>query len=376
MKQFIYSIFFLIAINPAFSQIKEVLLKRSFKVDKNTVLKLDLDNVAIVFEESFDDKIHFDYDITFIRYPKRKREDLLDDINIKISKQDNIVNLDVKNSMYVGVNRNYLYTMDSLKSAIIYYGKNYKKNKYVYKVKEKLLNEIANSVGNDLEDFLFKNKSKYENQDFINTKKKNLKSFIIKVPKYILIKIKALHSNLVFNYDIEKPIVANTFQGKLKFKKLLSEDNKLVLMNGFFQAEEIKGGTYDLKDVYPAKIGLISNAKLKTETSGIQIGEIGGNVEINDFNSKLYLYNFNKNFINFGLKGDYSKLNLYQVNDSNYSMNVYVYNTTLNMNEVKTSFGISKEEKLTKILNKKVKFNETSSGNIEVELKNGILNIK
>lgn len=43
---------------------------------------------------------------------------------------------------------------------------------------------------------------------------------------------------------------------------------------------------------------------------------------------------------------------------------------------MKTSFGVSKEEKLTKILSKKVKLNETSSGNIEIELKSGILNIK
>ena len=46
------------------------------------------------------------------------------------------------------------------------------------------------------------------------------------------------------------------------------------------------------------------------------------------------------------------------------------------MNEIKATFGISKEKKLTKILEKKVKLNETSSGNIEIELKNGILNIK
>ena len=55
-------------------------------------------------------------------------------------------------------------------------------------------------------------------------------------------------------------------------------------------------------------------------------------------------------------------------------MNVYGHNTTLNMNNKKTTFGVSKEKKTTKILDKKAK-NNNSSGNIELELKNGILNI-
>ncbi|TXD53483.1 MULTISPECIES: hypothetical protein [unclassified Polaribacter] len=376
MKPFIYSILLFFIGTISFSQTKEVILKKHFKVDKNTVLNLDLDNVAIVFEESLDDKIHFDYGITFIRYPKRKREDLLDDINVKTSQKGNTITLDVKNSMYVGINSNYLYSMDSLKSAIMYYGKTYRKRAYDYKTKEILLNEIVRSVGNDLEDFLFKNKSKYENQAFINTKKKDLKSFIIRVPKYTCIKIKALHSNLTFKYDIEKSIVVNAFQGDLKFKKLVSKDIKFVLMNGFFQAEEIKAGAYSLKDVHPTKIGSISNAKLETETSSIEIGEIGENVQFNDFNSKLYFYDFGKNFTKFDLKGDYSKLTLYKVKNSHYNLNVYGFNTTLNMNEVKTTFGISKEKEMTKILEKKVKLNEVSSGKVEIELTNAILTIK
>ena len=376
MKPFIYSILFLFIVNITFSQTKEVILKKSFKVNENTILNLDVDNVAIVFEESFDDKIHFNYNMTFIRYPKSSMQKLLNGVNVKTSKKGNNITLDVKNSMYVGVNSNYFYTMDSLKSAITYYWKTYRKNKSVYKAKETMLNEIANSVGNDLEDFLVKNKNKYKNEEYSNSRKKNVKSFIIKAPKYILFKIKALHSNLTFKYDIEKTIDINAFKGELKFKRLLSKDNRFVLMNGFFQAEEINGGTYNLKDVYPTKIGVIFNAKLETETSNLQIGEIGKNVQINDFNSKLYFYNFGKDFTKFDLNGDYSKLNLYKVKTSKYNLNVYGFNTTLNMNEIKATFGISKEKKMTKILEKKVKLNETSSGNIEIELKNGILNIK
>ena len=147
-------------------------------------------------------------------------------------------------------------------------------------------------------------------------------------------------------------------------------------MNGFFQAEEIKGGLYSLKDVYPAKIGLISNAILETETSSIQIGEIGENVAITDFNSKFYFYNFSNNFKQFKFKGEYSALSHYKVKEANYSMNVFGFNTLLKMNTVNATFGMSKDKKLEKILEKKAPKDKVSPGNIEVEVRNGILNIK
>lgn len=376
MKPFIYSVLFFLVIPFSFSQTKEVLLKRSYKVDENTVLNLDLDNVAIVFEESFDDRIHFDYAMTFIRYPKRKKEDLLDGVNVKTSKKGNIVTLDVKNSMYVGMSKSPLLSIDSLKVAMTNYMKYHKKKSNLYKTKDSLINEIKYSLGGELNSFLFSNRGKYANDAFIKKQKDIDKIFIIKVPKYITIKIKALHSSLTFNYDVKKTIIANTFRGKLKFKKLLSKDNKFQLIYGFFQVEEIQGGNYRFKGVHPTKIGSISKTKIDLETSTLIIGEIGENVEINDFSSKLYLYNFNEKFTKFNFAGDYSELNLYKVKDTNFSMDVSGFNTTLNMEGVKTSFGASTERELTKILQKKRKENSPFLGNVEVILKNGILNIK
>ena len=57
-------------------------------------------------------------------------------------------------------------------------------------------------------------------------------------------------------------------------------------------------------------------------------------------------------------------------------MDVSGLNTILNMEGTKTSFGASTEKELTKILQKKRKENEPFLGNIEVVLRNGILNIK
>lgn len=373
MKPYIYSIIFLLGINFSFSQTTEVLLKKSYKVDENTILSLDLDNVAIVFEESFDDKIHFDYKMTFTRYPKKRKENLLKGVNVKTSKKVDSIYLNVKNSMYVGMGKSTFLEMDSLKVMIKNYFKYCKEKKYSYKVKDSVLKEIETSLGNELDSYVFLNKKKYMNDDFIKKQKQIDKSFIIKVPKYIKLKIKALHTNFTFNYDVIQTIVANTYKGKFKFQKLTSPKNKFVLMSGFFQAEEIIGGSYELKNVYPFKIGSISNANISSETSELKIGEVEKRVSISDFDSKFYLYNFSQNFSKFDLKGNYSELNLFKVKESNYAMNVFGLKTTLNMNGTKTTFGTSDEKEFTKILEKKPKAN--SSGTIELKLTNGILNI-
>ena len=54
-------------------------------------------------------------------------------------------------------------------------------------------------------------------------------------------------------------------------------------MNGIFQAEEVYGGSYDLKDFYKVRIGSVENVILKTESLKGQIGEIKDNVIFKDF---------------------------------------------------------------------------------------------
>lgn len=378
MKQFIYSILFICTIHTTFSQTQELVLKNNFKTNENTILNIDVDNVTIQFEESNDNIIYLDYSIVF----KDKSEEIIykvfRDIDAAVLKDKNVVKLKVKNSMLLGelynLDVDVMNDLDEFKKLMKDYYKIRKENQFLYKSKDALLSEIEFSLGPDLHDYFKRLKKKYPNKNFGKSSRKFQQKFIIKVPKNLRIKIKALHSRITFHYDIDRPIEVSTFKTYLKFKKINNTENKFNLTNGLFQSKEIIGGIYNLKDLRKTVIGSISNAKIDAETSKIQIGEIGKNVLFNDFNSKLHFYNFDKNFSKFKLVGDYSELNLYKVKNSNYSMNVFGFNTALNMDDVKTTFGTSKEKKLTKILEKKAK-NNTSSGNIEIELKNGVFNI-
>lgn len=386
MKPYIFSILFLLLTNISVAQTKEVLLKKSFKVDENTILNLDLDNANVHIIESEDDKIHFNYQITFYNYSRRKIDDLLDESLIKTSKTQNQIFLIAKNSKYLGIDIRFKPNIDFTnfknpindvyKEYINNFYKAYRDRKFVHITKDSLLREIDFSIGSDYENYIKKDIDNFPQKKPLKTDKKIEKNFIIQVPKYVQLHIKSIESDINCDYDIETEFKMDSFKGIFKFKRINGVNTQITSSNGILETYSISNGKTDFRDMKKVIIGALTNTEIVTETSKIQIGEIGKNVSINDFNSKLYLYNFSKNFSKFSLKGDYSELNFYNIKDNNFSMDVSGFNTALNMNGVKTTFGISKEEKMTKILQKKRKENIPFLGNIEVELKHGIINLK
>jgi hypothetical protein len=351
------------------------MLNKSYGANENTILNLDLTNVAILLEESTDGKIHFDYEITFGRYSKRKREMIKDQVDVSTQKRNDLITLKVNNSIFFGLNHHRYISFDSLKEAVKDYAKTFNKPKNEYKTKDSLIHEIRGSSGTNLRDFIKKNRARYEDPEYLKKRKVFVQRFVIKVPKNMQIRLKGIRSNVTVNYDVESKFVVNTFNGFLKFKKLKSAENVFSITNGIFQAEELAGGDYNFKDVNKLLLGKVSNLKLNAEACKIQIGEIGENVNLVDFDSKINFYNFNQNFDQFRYKGDYSKLWLYNIKKNNYSLDVYGRNTALNMDSVKTTFGEAGDQKMTKILEKRANTQSNVLGNVEIELVNGIVNI-
>ena len=376
MKPYIFSILFCVITSISFSQTKEVILKKSYKVDESTALEIDIDNASIVFEESNDNKIHFDYFILFNEDSEKAQFKVFNGVDASSSKINNKVKLIVKNSMYLGELYSLDVGMEAYKKHIKDIFSSINKNQFEYKSKDSVLKEISFSKGSYTDDYFKKLKIENPNKNWGKSASKFKQYFTIKVPKHVKIKLKSLHSIVDFNYDLEQTFILNSFKTHFKFKNILAKENRIIASNGIFQAEEIHNGRIEFLDMYKVVIGEISNVSIATETSRIQIGEVGKSVDFNDFNSKLYLYNFSKNFTKFNLTGDYSELNFYKVVENNFSMDISGHNTVLNMNENKASFGVNKEEKLIKILQKKRKENVPFLGNIEVVLRNGILNIK
>jgi len=375
MKQFIYSIVFVFTVNTSFSQIEELVLKKSFEVNQNTILNLNIDNATIQFVESTDNKIHIDYSILFNKDSEELVYKAFKDLYASATMNSNVVNLEVKNSMYLGELYFIEVDMDTYKKHIKNYFRNIKRNKLLYKSKDSLLKEIYFSSGPDSNDYFRKLKRENPNKYFGKLNRRFEQKFIIKAPKHLILKIKALRSKINFNYDISKSIELNSFNTYLKFKSLESKHNKFSLHSGIFQSEKVVGGNYFFKDVTKVSIGSISDAKLDTETSKIQIGEIGKNVDFKDFNSKLYFYNFNKNFEVFKFIGDYSKVYFFDKKNT-VSLTAYGNTTAINFDDQKFNFEPTKKGEKIKMLEKKVKNKENYFGHIDLNITHGIIEIK
>ena len=375
MKPFIYSIVFVFAINTSFSQTEELVLKKSFEVNQNTILNLDVDNATIQFVESTDNKIHIDYSILFNKDSEEVVYKAFKDLYASATKNNNVVSLEVKNSMFLGELYFIEVDIDTYKKHIKNYFRNIRPNKFLYKSKDSLLKEIYFSSGTDSNDYFRKLKRENPNKNFGKLSRKFEQKFIIKAPKYMLLKIKALRSKINFNYDISKSIELNSFKTYLKFKKLESKQNKFRLHSGIFQSEKVEGGNYFFKDVTKVSIGSISDAKLDTETSKIQIGEVGKNVDFKDFNSKLYFYNFYKNFETFKLTGDYSKVYFFDKKNT-VSLTAFGNTTAINFDDQKFNFEPRKRKNKFIMLEKKVKNKENYYGHVDLNITHGIIDIK
>ncbi len=378
MKPYIYKIttlFFFIAFTN-YSQTKETVLKRTFKADKNTILNLDLTNVGVTFEESPNDSIYFDFHMISFRNAKWRRKNVVNQSKFKVDVKNNLINLNMRNSSYLGFDFLYAYDNKTETTAWLskYFNQEAESLSQNYKSKDQIIKEIELSFVNTWSNYYKKKYVEFLENEKLNIKIREVQYFVIKVPKYVKIRLKTSECNIKFNYNLTSNFVMNSFRGISKFDEILGLDNRIIISKGVLQANKIQGARLEILDAIQVKIGEVKKSDFVSETSNVQIGKIGENVKFNDFNSKIFLFNFSDSFIDFNLTGDYSILNLYKVKESNYAMNIFGLKTTLNMNNTKTTFGTSEENQFTKILEKKPKPN--SSGTIELKLKNGILNIK
>ena len=157
------------------------------------------------------------------------------DLFASANKSSNVVNLEVKNSMFLGELYYMEVDLDTHKKHIKNYFRNIKSKKNLYKSKDSILKEIYFSSGTNLNDYFRKLKRENPNKHFGKLNRKFEQKFVIKAPKYLLLKIKALRSKINFNYDLLKPIELNSFKTYLKFKGLTNPKNKFSLHFGIFK---------------------------------------------------------------------------------------------------------------------------------------------
>tara|TARA_R110002049_G_scaffold107078_2_gene254709 strand:- start:2463 stop:3644 length:1182 start_codon:yes stop_codon:yes gene_type:complete len=357
------------------------ILEESFSVNENTSVVLNFENIYVAIEESTDGKIHFDYIMEFEGFSKKEMQEKLKEVSVKVSNFDNGVTLNAKSENQI----NFVsYEIDA-EYGITYSGDftGKKKDTILRKTKDSLLSEIRynNKVqwsGNPLKFINNKFKKLDKDGNLSNIRKGNMNilrsQFLIKIPPFVKLNINGKNSGIHFRNDLPNEISVKLKSGTLKTKSLFNNYNKVIIDDANFEVETISGGDYEFINVKNGKIASIKNAKIKSEFSKVEIGEIAKHTTITDFNSEYWFYNWSQDFERFNLYSEYSKIHFWYPK-ANHSLKVIGNNTKNLVGNNKFEINMqptSKGEKYTMMV-KKPHSGEKLSGQIFFDIVHGII---
>jgi hypothetical protein len=355
---------------------------KSFKTDKNTTAYIEIPDGSVKFVASPDDSIHIEYDVNFIKLPKKEHKGILENTRVEATKENNYIIIKKHPNIKIPSDLSHI-TVFSL-DKLIYTKKDTTENA-TRKLKADVLNEITEIksyksfheakakiiYANDLKrkERLLKKAAKWqENRNFE-------RNFIIKVPKHISLKIVAKGSLLNFYDEFDNQLSIRLDYGRLYINRIKNPKNELKINNSLLVARNISGGKLETDRVFKALIAELNNVDIESEFSKIEIGEIAKDVTITDFNSKFYLYNFSNDFETLNINSEYSEINLFLPKDMSYQLTTFGNYTKHFVDNELVDFPIDKNKTNTKMLDLNQKGNDNNLNAIKINTINGIIRI-
>ncbi|MEM6514905.1 MAG: hypothetical protein AAF688_01890 [Bacteroidota bacterium] len=368
----------LTSISFAFGQRKTV-YNQSFETDKETTAIFNFDNSTVGIIASNDGKIHFDYVIEFDGYSKKEIEEKISEIDVNASKFDNHITLVAKSNSKI---HEISYAIDTPDALVLDFDFSASKSDEKYrKSKDSIIREIVGkrplgklSGIKYLENHF---KIKDENGKLKKVRKAGLKIlrslFVIRIPPFVKLQINGKDSQINVNEDFTNELSLDIKQGAFKAKRLTNAYNNITLDNAKFQVYGILGGNYNFNTLSNGLVGSIENAKITSEFSKMEVGEIGENVTINDFNSEYWFYNWQKTFERFDLFSEYSKIHFFYPETYDFKFKVIGNNTVNHFNDVSVNMQPSRTGEKFNMLERKPKNEGHFSGDINFDVVHGII---
>lgn len=349
--------------------------KKSFPTTETTKLNLDLTNIAVSIETSSKDEIEIDLNLEFNKYSEEDIQKILDGIKVNTRTNDEFIDFRIFSKTKISHES---YALTSKEGFVLDYddfGKG-KEKKNPHKTKEALLKEINNAKGGK---GLF-DKMKILGEDGKKRKidKNNVKvmksHFVIKVPKEIYFRLQGMDSQIFVKGDLTQQVDINVMKGLFKAKNIENKASVFMASNANVSVEKVATKKLFLKDVSKGLFGSIEHTKCKFTGSKVELGFIGKGVSVEDYNSKIFFYNFDKNFEALPFTGEYTELFVFDF-EKKVKMKAKG-SITLMFDEGKV-ISTSSSSKGTKpgktSMEKEAK--DKPYGRIEVNLENGVLHV-
>lgn len=357
---------------------KKQIYSKSFDVNTQTTAIFNLDDSAVVIESSDDDKVYLDYAIEFDGFSNKEIDSLFEMIKVDAFIYDNRITLKANNIVkshqyftYKGTGS--LFTDNLLKSKKIN-----NKDPIIRKSQDSILREVRaknkvkplDSIGNR---FRIKEKDgTIKSLKELGGVKATKGQFVIKIPPYVKLTINAKVGYLTFIGDIKNELSVSLKRGKLKAQQLTNAYNQFKIEDAGFEVEELKNGDYTLNNISNGLIGGVNNAKITSEFSKIEIGEIAGGVTIVDFKSDYWFYNWSTDFKRFDLYSQYSRIH-YFYPEADYSLKVIGNNTINDLGKVKINMQPTSTGQKFNMMERKPNSKSDFSGHINFDIVHGII---
>ncbi|MBV7270549.1 hypothetical protein [Winogradskyella luteola] len=349
--------------------------KENFTTNDNTTLVLNLKNTTAQVLESPDDNVYIEYTIKFKNVRKKIKERQLKHLIVSGKKEGNKINYSSKVRSNIG-DRFYNY-----EELVI--GRLGEKITGSDSIQKPIHRKSIDSVLQDIKLSELTRRNKIRKVLNIkprqverwnkNTSNIIISKMVIKIPKDIHVRATLENSNLVFMDDFYNRATMNIRNTRLRFKKIGNPMNVFDVDNGYFNAETVLNGKYDFANAKEVRIGRLSNSFINTEFTKVEIGEIGENNKIIDFNSEYFFYNWSNNFERFDLRSEYSKIHFFSPY-VNHSLEVVGYNTRNLLGDDATEITMQPKSKTRNLLmSKPSKPEEDFSGHIFFDIVNGII---
>jgi len=358
----------------------EKVYSKTFETDKSTTAIFNLENTTVAIEESTDGKVHFDYSIKFEGYSKKEVKSIVDAIKVEATMFENNITLQSTSVTKIPNVSYKLKQEDGLSLKGNFFNEKKDEKTIERKSKDSIIKELS-SVKLMAKDFFevfiknFKEVDTKGNEKSIG--KSNFKImrslFVIKLPSYVKLKINGKDAQITFKDDITNEMSVVLKNGFFTSKQLLNSYNKFKIDNASFKAEGIVGGDYNFINIGKGLIGSVQDAKIASEFSKIEIGEIAKGVTITDFNSEYHFYNWTKDFKRFDLYSEYSKIHYFYPEDVDYSLKVVGNNTVNYVSKIKIEMQPTRNGEKFNMMERKPKGEGAFAGSINFDIIHGII---
>ena len=162
---------------------------------------------------------------------------------------------------------------------------------------------------------------------------------------------------MTFNLDLESLLKVTARNTSFKFQNISNSLNTFDIVNGNFRCNSLNGGSYKFDHVDDVQVAELKDVTFDNEFTTTKIGEVGENVEINDFT-------------NFKMDTAYSEINLFFPEDMDYYIETYGHNTVHYYGDIITEIAPSRENVSSKMM---VIGNDTSPNKILINTTHGII---